>query len=115
METSTYKTSTIFVATGQQTRVFRSIDDVPASLRKKLNENIAGPNCRTLIVADRRGREYLFRALKRASAQDRPVSASQPARVRRLVTRWSDLRDCWLEVGLIGLLGIASWALFHWK
>ena len=115
METSTYKTSTIFVSTGQRTRVFRSIDEVPAALRKKLNDNIAGPNCRTLIVADRRGREYLFRALKRATAHAGPVNACQTARGRGLITRWTDVRDYWLEIGLIGLLGVASWALFHWK
>ena len=105
----------IFVSTGQRTRVFRSIDDVPADLRRKLNDNIAGPNCRTLIVADRRGREYLFRALKRANAESPTNTAAQPARVHGLIRRWADLRDYWLEIGLIGLLGIASWALFNWK
>ena len=104
----------IFVSTGQRTRVFRSIEDVPADLRRKLNDNIAGPNCRTLIVADRRGREYLFRALKRANAES-PVNPSQPDRFQAFVRRWTDLRDYWLEIGLIGLLGVASWALFNWK
>jgi hypothetical protein len=115
METATYKTSTILVSTGQHTQVFRSIEDLPAGLRKKLNDNITGPNCRTLIVADRRGREYLFRALKRASAQDGPVSAIQAGRVQKLVPSLSELRCYWLEIGLISLLGVASWALFHWK
>src|SRR5688572_10209139 len=106
METSSYKTSMIFVSTGQRTRVFRSIEDVPADLRRKLNDNISGPNCRTLIVADRRGREYLFRALKRVNAES-PITTSQPAGFHRLIRRWTDLRDYWLEIGLIGLLGVA--------
>ncbi|HYI97868.1 MAG TPA: hypothetical protein VEX68_30295 [Bryobacteraceae bacterium] len=104
----------IFVSTGQRTRVFRSIEDVPAALRQKLNENISGPNCRTLIVADRRGREYLFRALKRATTE-RSVSTSQHTHMNRSSNRWTGLRDYWLEIGLVALLGVASWALFNWK
>ena len=69
MGTSTYKTSTILVSTGtkKKTRVFRSMEEIPANLRDKLHANISGPNSRTLIVADRRGREYLIRTLKRAT------------------------------------------------
>ena len=113
METSTYKTSTIFVSTGQRTRVFRSMEDLPVSLRKKLNENIAGPNSRTLIVADRRGREYLFRALKQATRQV-AVKRGSDARTRARAM-WSDWRAYSIEFGLIGLLGIAGWALLYWK
>lgn len=114
MDTSTYKTSTIFVSTGRRTRVFRSMEEVPLPLRQRLHDNIAGPNARTLIVADRRGREYLFRALKRATgpttSQVRNDATGESLRVR-----WAVARGYWLEMGLIGMLGLASWALFQWK
>ena len=113
METATYKTSTIFVSTGERTRVFRSIEDVPLSLRKRLTENIAGPNSRTLIVADRRGREYLFRALKRAGKQAATTKEfSQPKRKRFSLQGW---RGFSLEFGLLSILGVAGWALVYWK
>lgn len=115
METTTYKTSTIFVSTGQRTRVFRSIEEVPAALRKKLNDNIGGPNSRTLIVADRRGREYLFRALKHATSQAAAAESRHSFRDRESISRWRVFREYWLEIGLIGLLGVASWTLLYWK
>jgi hypothetical protein len=115
MQSSTYKTSTIFVSTGRKTRVFRSIEDVPAPLRKKLHANIAGPNSRTLIVADRRGREYIFRAMKRAASPGLPAPGRSSINSARLQARWDDLKPYWLEIWLVGMLGLASWALFHWK
>jgi hypothetical protein len=66
-------------------------------------------------VADRRGREYLFRALKRATTHAGAANAAESATRRRLANRWTELREYWLEIGLIGLLGVASWALFYWK
>ena len=117
MGTSTYKTSTILVSTGKKkkTRVFRSMEEIPANLRDKLNANISGPNSRTLIVADRRGREYLIRTLKRATRRA-SAGAQRPSRVCFAVRdRWEDAKRYWLEIGLIGLLGVASWTLLHWQ
>ena len=119
MGTSTYKTSTILVSTGKKkkTRVFRSMEEIPANLRDKLHANISGPNSRTLIVADRRGREYLIRTLKRATRRSSPI-APRPARAAKsfaLRDRWEELKQYWLEIGLIALLGVASWTLLHWS
>lgn len=117
MGTSTYKTSTIFVSTGKkkQTRVFRSLDEVPATLRDKLHANISGPNSRTLIVADRRGREYLIRTLKRATRRAVPSAhCARPVKNSAMRGRWEEAKRYWLEIGLIGLLGVASWTLLHW-
>jgi hypothetical protein len=111
MGTSTYKTSTILVSTGSRTRVFKSLDEMPGELRKRVSENIAGPNSRTLVVADRRGREYLMKALH-SSAASVPVRKirKNPGRVEREMPAG----QYWIEIGLITLLGVASWALFTW-
>ena len=113
MGTPTYKTSTILVSTGKRTRVFRSIDDMPEDLRKRVTEHIVGPNSRTLVVADRRGREYLLKLLKRpaTSLVDKPETRKNPAALKKL----SGPARYWIEIGLIALLGLLSWALFHWK
>jgi hypothetical protein len=60
----TARTSTIFIATGEQTRVYRSVEDVPAALRQKLLECTRGINSATILIADKQGREELVRALQ---------------------------------------------------
>ena len=63
----TARTSTIFIATGStgtQTRVFRSVHEVPAALRRRLQQSTNGINSATILIADRRGREELVRALQ---------------------------------------------------
>jgi len=114
METSTYKTSTILVSIGPRTQVFHSVDEIPIGLRKKLHANLAGPNARTLIVADRRGREYLSQALRVSAVEAEEKPSRRFASLETLAQRWSDLKTYWLEIGLIGLLGLASWTLFRW-
>jgi hypothetical protein len=60
----TARTSTIFIATSRDTRVFRSIDEVPVPLRRKLNEYTHGINSATILIADKRGREEIMRVLQ---------------------------------------------------
>jgi hypothetical protein len=60
----TARTSTIFISTGEQTRVYRSVEDVPLALRRKLLECTRGMNSATILIADKQGREELVRALQ---------------------------------------------------
>ena len=60
----TARTSTIFIATSDDTRVYRSVDDVPLPLRQKLLECTRGMNSATILIADKQGREELVRALQ---------------------------------------------------
>jgi hypothetical protein len=114
MGTSTFKTSIVFVGTSRKTRVFRSLDEVPAGVRKRLQDNLAGPNTRTLVVADRAGREYLLRALRHATGSSAPLGRRAAARTRREARNaCGAARRYWLEIVLIGLLGVATWALFY--
>jgi hypothetical protein len=63
MQRVTVKTSTIFIAKGGRTRVYRSVEEVPAPLRKELEESTNGFNSATILIADRRGRAEIIRAL----------------------------------------------------
>jgi hypothetical protein len=64
MQRVTLKTSTIFISKGDRTRVYRSVGEIPQSLRKELEESTNGFNSATILIADRRGREEVRRALK---------------------------------------------------
>src|SRR3954452_10715006 len=61
----TAKSSTILIASGnEETKVFHSIDQVPPELRARLQETTRGLNSATILIADKRGREELVRALQ---------------------------------------------------
>ncbi len=64
MQRVTLKTSIIFISKGDRTRVYRSVGEIPQGLRKELEESTNGFNSATILIADRRGREEVRRALK---------------------------------------------------
>jgi hypothetical protein len=64
MSRLTARSSTIFIATGAKTHVYRSVEDVPPALRRRLVESTRGLNSATILIADKRGREELVRALQ---------------------------------------------------
>ena len=113
----TAKSSTIFISTGEETRVYRSVDDVPPELRRKLTECTHGINSATILIADKRGREELVRAL-----QGRPSEVhcrlvenirsrqSEPAPALPAVkrSRFGSLRT-WLELLLPVAVGASLW------
>src|SRR5919202_3736704 len=98
MERLTVKTSTIFISVGSKTKVFRSVDDVPPRLRRKLQESTTGLNAATILIADRKGREEIVRALQGLPSGLRPRgTGSQKAAVRRI--DWKT----WVEILLPGV------------
>ncbi len=64
MHRMTVKTSTIFIAKGDRTRVYRSVNEIPQQLRKELEQSTNGFNSATILIADRRGRQEILRALQ---------------------------------------------------
>src|ERR1700693_3823764 len=59
------KTSTILISADNTEGVYRSVEDVPEPLRKKLLRSTNSLNSRTMLIADRRGRQETPRALKK--------------------------------------------------
>jgi hypothetical protein len=113
----TARTSTIFIGTGDDTRVYRSVEDVPLPLRQKLLECTRGINSATILIADKQGREELVRAL-----QGRPSEVQcrlvENIRGRRLPEKpahrekTSLLRSgrLWAEILLPVAAGASLWA-----
>lgn len=122
MHRVTVKTSTIFIAKGGRTRVYRSVSEIPQRLRRELEESTNGFNSATILIADRRGRKEILRALQglpsalrtRLAASLAPNQDQTPApKPARPLARF--LRRNWLELLLPGALGLALWAALNWR
>ena len=121
MHRVTVKTSTIFIAKGGRTRVYRSVSEVPQRLRKELEESTNGFNSATILIADRRGRKEILRALQGLpSALRTRLAASmttqddEPA-VKAARPLAGFLRRNWPELLLPGAVGLLLWAALNWR
>src|SRR5258706_15203228 len=114
MHRVTVKTSTIFIAKGGKTKVYRSVQEMPQRLRKELEESTNGFNSATILIADRRGRKEILRALQglpsalrtRLAASLAPAQdATMPAPpATRPLARF--IRRNWPELLLPGAVGL---------
>jgi hypothetical protein len=116
----TARTSTIFIATSERTRVYRSVEDVPLVLRQKLLECTRGLNSATILIADKQGREELVRALqgRPSEVQCRLVEnirARQPeneTKAQKPLAAFRSLR-LWLEMLLPVAAGATLWMFWQ--
>jgi hypothetical protein len=120
MSRLTLKSSTIFISVGNKTEVFRSVNDVPPRLRKKLEQSTNGINSATILIADRKGKEEIVRAIRGLPSSLRSrLSASLRNEERKskskLAGRWTALWQDWAELLLPAVIGLAVWLLFTAK
>jgi hypothetical protein len=68
-----FQTSTVMISAGGSDQVYRSVDEVPVALRTRLLKSTNGANSATILIADRRGRKEIAKAMRNlpASAQRR--------------------------------------------
>jgi hypothetical protein len=111
MDRLTVKSSTIFISAGDKTTVYRSLDEVPPHLRKKLQESTNGLNAATILIADRKGREEIVKALNGLPSELRNRLAPSLAPDRR--SRGLDWKT-WLEILLPTAVGLAIWLAFNY-
>ena len=71
------KSSTILISEGRNDAVYRSVGEVPHHLRKRLLKYTSGMNSATILIADRRGKEELAKAIRRlpGNSQQRLMEA----------------------------------------
>lgn len=131
---TTIKRTTVYIAMGNTTQVFRAAEDMPAALRKKLATSTKGMNSATILIADRGGREeirkilngepsalqsrlhpeYLKRTLGESAAEADPEALRSAASLddpyHLSWHRWGWRH--WAELFLPGMVGVALWLLF---
>ena len=111
------KSSTILISAGDTDAVYRSVKEVPAPLRRKLLKSTNGLNAATILIADRRGREEIARAIRNlpSSLQRRFMKPlrEEPEGVRAWLLRPT------VKAAIAWLLGagsaLAIWFLFTHK
>lgn len=125
MNRVTVKTSTIFIAKGGKTQVFRSVNEMPAGLRKELEDSTNSFNSATILIADRKGREEIVRALNGMPSSLRTRLASslsskkptaekvEPAERKELSRAIQFIRRNWMEMLLPGAVGLIVWLAFN--
>jgi len=72
-----FQTSTVLISTERADRVYRSVDEVPLRLRNRLLKTTNSANSATILIADRKGRKEIDKALRRTpgSVQRRLVQS----------------------------------------
>src|SRR6204780_4211536 len=125
MQRVTVKTSTIFIAKGGKTQVYRSVSEVPPRLRKELEESTNSFNSATILIADRKGREEILRALnglpsglrsRLASSLNRNSAPSAGSDARKAPNRVLQfLEGNWIEPLLPPAVVAIVWLAFHYR
>jgi len=111
----TARSSTIFIAVGEKTRVYRCIEEIPPALRRRLQETTRGINSATILIADKGGRAELVRALRGqpSSMQSRLIDAIRAPQSATAVMAeqrfpFAFLRR-WLHLLLPAVVGASLW------
>jgi uncharacterized protein YbaR (Trm112 family) len=63
-----FQTSTVLISTERADRVYRSVDEVPLRLRNRLLKTTNGANSATILIADRKGRKEIDKAMRKLPA-----------------------------------------------
>ncbi|HUA59560.1 MAG TPA: hypothetical protein VML19_12445 [Verrucomicrobiae bacterium] len=113
-----FQTSTVLISADGAEMVYRSVDEVPAGLRTRLLKSTNGNNSATILIADRRGRKEIARAMRKlpGPAQRRGVHSALSAPAEAGWRVWlKQRRRNLLWVALPPLAALAVWLLGrHW-
>ncbi len=125
MHRVTVKTSTIFIAKSGRTQVYRSVAEIPERLRKELEESTNSFNSATILIADRRGREEIVKALNGLpsslrsrlanSLTPRPDAEAEAEAESKVAPVLRFLRRNWLEITLPATVAAIVWAAFNFR
>lgn len=84
-----FQTSTVLISTAGEDLVYRTVDEVPPRLRSQLLKSTNGANSATILIADRRGRNEIARAIRK-------LPGANQRRLRRSVLAEPSAARSWL-------------------
>lgn len=104
-----FQTSTVLISTGSARMVYRSVDEVPAKLRTKLLKSTNGANSATILIADRRGRKQIARAMRNlpSHAQRRIMNSILGTEAASTLLQWMTPGRKRAILALVALLTLA--------
>lgn len=114
------KTSTVMVSAGNEHAFYRSVQDVPELLRKRLIESTNSENSGMIVIADRAGKEQWTEVVARREAQKTQEVAARTVVVAEEESRQGFAGLSWAAwAGILLFLAagamIASvFQVFHW-
>jgi hypothetical protein len=117
MSRVTLKSSTIFISVGSKTEVYRSVNDVPPPLRKLLEQSTSGIHSATILIADRKGKEEIVRAVRGLPSGLRSRLSTTLANEAPEIkpAAWLAIGQFWIELLLPPAIGLAVWLLFSFR
>jgi hypothetical protein len=113
-----YQTSVVRIASGAADLVYRSVDEVPAPLRQKLLASTNSPNSATILIADRRGRKEIAKAVRSlpGSGNRRLYRSLVPGSENEPEPSWLTRgRRCAIVIGLGTLVASLVTFLFRYR
>jgi hypothetical protein len=81
----TFQTSTVLISSGGSDLVYRSVDEVPPRLRTRLMRSTSSSNSGTILIADRRGRKEIARAMRKTPEPSTGLASWLTPRRRRAI------------------------------
>ena len=112
-----FQSSTVLISTEGADKVYRSVDDVPYPLRHRLLKSTNSPNSATILIADRRGRQEITKAMRnlpgtgqRRLMQSLLSGSARPGSEGRLKPVW---RKTILALVLLLTLALIAFTFTH--
>src|SRR5689334_22937020 len=105
-----FQTSTVLVSTSGSAGVYRSVDEMPGPLRTRLIRSTNGANSATILIADRRGRQEIARAMRNlpGGAQRRLKRAMQGDDAPVGLHAWLTPVRRWTILALVAVLALSA-------
>jgi hypothetical protein len=103
-----FQTSTVLISSGGAELVYRTVEEIPPGLRTRLLKSTSGGNSGTILIADRRGRQEIAKAVGKLPGSRNGSSAAEwltRGRKRGIVA-----------VVVLLALALVAWAFsHHWQ
>ncbi|HEY1240591.1 MAG TPA: hypothetical protein VGF16_08535 [Bryobacteraceae bacterium] len=118
-DTGVFQSSTVLISADGADRVYRSVEEVPYPLRHRLLKSTNSGNSATILIADRRGRQEIAKAMRklpgtgqRRLMQSLLSGSTDPAGNVRPALRWK--KSIFVAILMFTLTLITFVFTHHW-